>query len=770
MYLIRNVTATTKDTVEVALAGTANILKTFAAAADIETAVGLTTTNPNRTCWWYVVAKNKWNVTTTSTYGSDTKSNAIIFEKNITPAAVTLSVPADGDKKVVTSTSTYTIGWNGPVDNNGMIDIKLGNDLPKTYFGVEYKLDTLFFEVTMTKGRDFPTGSAASAPATIIDTVVSLDTLPLTNSRLWTMLGGATGSDSVLWTWSVKVADRFPYNFGTASTARTFILTKIDNMYNIVIEAGKKYSTYKDTTNLSVDAYLPIAVTAVDGSGDVIRGFNNFLKVGTSTADAIVVKVAGATVSTDALQYTDVTNDTVSAKKTLTPTTTGGTYKFSVPVTWFVNGVAQLYLKDTKAGDVLRLVIDKADNPTMLKYVETEKGKKGILVNLNSSDTSRYYKTLPSVIARVITKVTPRRSGVVFLSKAMEVIITPADRYNNELVTLTSPANVLLQINPPDDIEEGNLVGARIINGKTYFYLHPNMVHDIAAFNPLQVGAYLPLTNGLPDVTTGNTVNVLVVNHAPKPGALGDVYSLVGAAPVMVTNNTIPLATYSDKFEFRWTAALDTNDTPLKKSNAPDPNNPAYWITDQCVPIYTFKIKEYASYEFPDSILTDTKITLGAGKLYEIFLATRSGVAKTDTVHWYIIVEDEVYKYTNPVYTNLLKSAEKILYLFNAGINKVVPNQPIPVAYGLDQNYPNPFNPTTTINYQLPKESSVKLVIYNILGQPVRTLVNDRQAASSYTITWDGKNDNGVPVSTGTYIYRLTAGDYLATKKMNLLK
>jgi len=94
----------------------------------------------------------------------------------------------------------------------------------------------------------------------------------------------------------------------------------------------------------------------------------------------------------------------------------------------------------------------------------------------------------------------------------------------------------------------------------------------------------------------------------------------------------------------------------------------------------------------------------------------------------------------------------------------------IPTVFSLDQNYPNPFNPSTTINYALPKESNVKITVYNILGQPVRTLVNERQAASYQSIVWDGKNDKGMTVSSGTYIYIITAGDFVQTKKMNLLK
>ncbi|MFQ5583749.1 MAG: T9SS type A sorting domain-containing protein, partial [Calditrichia bacterium] len=82
-------------------------------------------------------------------------------------------------------------------------------------------------------------------------------------------------------------------------------------------------------------------------------------------------------------------------------------------------------------------------------------------------------------------------------------------------------------------------------------------------------------------------------------------------------------------------------------------------------------------------------------------------------------------------------------------------NDYMPKNSELYQNYPNPFNPVTTITYQLPVASKVRLEIYNILGQKVRTLVDAQQPAEYYTIQWDGKNDHGRQVGSGLYIYRL---------------
>jgi len=94
----------------------------------------------------------------------------------------------------------------------------------------------------------------------------------------------------------------------------------------------------------------------------------------------------------------------------------------------------------------------------------------------------------------------------------------------------------------------------------------------------------------------------------------------------------------------------------------------------------------------------------------------------------------------------------------------------LPTAYALHQNYPNPFNPTTIIEYDLPKSSAVRLEIYNITGQKARTLVSGQLAAGRQSAEWDGRDASGRRVSSGIYLYRLTAGEFVQTRKMLLLK
>ncbi len=94
----------------------------------------------------------------------------------------------------------------------------------------------------------------------------------------------------------------------------------------------------------------------------------------------------------------------------------------------------------------------------------------------------------------------------------------------------------------------------------------------------------------------------------------------------------------------------------------------------------------------------------------------------------------------------------------------------IPSAFELSQNYPNPFNPSTIIRFALPKSSFVTLKIYNILGQEVKTLVNENRNAGTYSVQWNGDDNFGIQAASGAYIYRIISGENVVTKKMILLR
>jgi photosystem II stability/assembly factor-like uncharacterized protein len=101
----------------------------------------------------------------------------------------------------------------------------------------------------------------------------------------------------------------------------------------------------------------------------------------------------------------------------------------------------------------------------------------------------------------------------------------------------------------------------------------------------------------------------------------------------------------------------------------------------------------------------------------------------------------------------------------NGGVSVQNISSEIPSSYSLQQNYPNPFNPTTNLKFQVKSSNVVKLVVFDILGKEVATLVNEKLAPGTYEATFDGSN-----LTSGVYFYRLTAGDFSETKKMIMIK
>ena len=135
--------------------------------------------------------------------------------------------------------------------------------------------------------------------------------------------------------------------------------------------------------------------------------------------------------------------------------------------------------------------------------------------------------------------------------------------------------------------------------------------------------------------------------------------------------------------------------------------------------------------------------------------------------NYYLVKNDKSLGVHNPKYAVSLLQKSLGMYPVASGVEVV---GRAPTLFSLENNYPNPFNPSTRIEFSIPRESSVRLIIFDIIGRVVATLVDTRMAPGTYKVTWDGRNEVGQMLSSGVYLYRLQADDRVSTKKMLLMK
>ena len=274
----------------------------------------------------------------------------------------------------------------------------------------------------------------------------------------------------------------------------------------------------------------------------------------------------------------------------------------------------------------------------------------------------------------------------------------------------------------------------------TAISLNTDLIITGSDSNAVPFISFIPNANGETDVVitatdleglfVNDTVHVMVnaVNDAPSAFELLQVDSLIS-----ITSENIA----TGMAHFEWTASSDVDGDDIQ---------------------YTFGWVQPGAWYGGDSITNATSIDMSYQEVYDMI------TTQSDTTSWWWYVEA-----TDGVDTTGA-SPDSLTIQWDISDMLSIDDALMPLSFALHQNYPNPFNPTTTLQYDLPEDAQVKIMIYDLMGREVKTLVNNQQTAGFKSILWDATNNLGQPVSAGMYLYRISAGDFHSVKKMILLK
>ncbi len=219
-------------------------------------------------------------------------------------------------------------------------------------------------------------------------------------------------------------------------------------------------------------------------------------------------------------------------------------------------------------------------------------------------------------------------------------------------------------------------------------------------------------------------------------------------------------------------------------------NTPSYYSNDYKTEISLKPLNAISSTPFQLIFSVNHKLgSLLIGPIYmESFYSKGDTIINNDTVYAGLLSGTNSEVVTFPIDTSLLKAGYTFNYRITATDNSLVPeysyspdsgyyqctwdentsvddNEENEISFNLEQNYPNPFNPETTIKYSIPKKEHVTLKIYDILGRLVKILVNEEKAAGKYKVHFKGSG-----LSSGVYLYQITAGNFRKTMKFLIMK
>jgi hypothetical protein len=492
--------------------------------------------------------------------------------------------------------------------------------------------------------------------------------------------------------------------------------------------------------NALVGEELCFTLTAKDENGNIIRDWDSPSKNNPATT----LKLNGSTANTDTSKASwnaDPEGYSYSViSKDGTPLTYIPDDEWSIPASAFKDGIAVVCIVHTKAESGVTIEVQ----PTVANLNQTS-----ATMNFTADAITNYLVDLTSATGN---------PDEVYLLRRYEIVVSPRDRFLNVVSDRTIRTDFTARFPGEFDQNQPGLsdifAGSVFIKGTTNYFL-ASRIRRITSLNEESqwVRAYSSADNSV----LGQTNPYQILDHAPNDFAL----------QLPVDNFELKLQKSANVEQFEWVKAAPQDPYTNIQISRFDPAV----FTDEV--LYEIFFLDAVSLTRAESFDSDNRgieatFTSNHGQLAGL-IDKISGVptTKEQEVVWYVEATDGLYITKSTPPSNDPRAGYK-LKLIKDGILSV--EGPAPANFTLSQNYPNPFNPSTTISYALPKSSQVTMVIYDLLGNMVKTLVNESLDAGTYEMTWDATNNAGVQVPSGNYILKMVAGDFTQTRKMTLLK
>ena len=245
-----------------------------------------------------------------------------------------------------------------------------------------------------------------------------------------------------------------------------------------------------------------------------------------------------------------------------------------------------------------------------------------------------------------------------------------------------------------------------------------------------QVSAlYADGNTGVPTHAPSNHVNVVLSNNAPSAVSL--------QFPANESTVTLAASDLTENLQIVWSTSTDADVDPI-----------------------TYELVFTTDYGVIDTLVGSSVFSLPVQTVYDLIVANNQTAV---VVTWDVSATDgyDVTSSSNGPWTVTIDAG----WLLENAAEDLIPD-----VFALHNNYPNPFNPITNIRYDIPEVSDVRIDIYNLMGQRVRTLVSKAHQPGRYNIQWNATNDMGAAVASGMYIYKIHAKDFTSVKKLLLMK